>query len=133
MSAGIGEVTVEDLITLNALGHQYIDSSPAAEVHFCVTSDYITSEPSVFQQAKIFDVLKHPRLGRVIEIGKGNAVTDMINRVVFSVTKVKYTKCETYEEALQFLAQNAEELPEFDMETAITTITNKVLVSYTPD
>ena len=86
--------------------HESFLSSGVAPVHIVVDLTRMETIPTNLKQnMSMGDYLRHPNLGWTVLVG-GNVLVNFMLSILSQVFQMKYTKRETVEEALAFLAEH---------------------------
>lgn len=98
-----GEVSEQDLKTMDAWLIACMDDSPALLVHHIIDTSDVT-KPTSARQALQLKAPRHPRMGWSITIGANrNPIVRFLTALVISAARIRYRDVSTLDEALALL------------------------------
>lgn len=100
-----GEQTLKELIESNTAMINYLEDTSRPKVHAIINDEHLVSIPlGMFEMRKSLTYLDHPKLGWVVMLGdKKNLVNNLLSSILAKITRTRYIRVRTFDEALQHL------------------------------
>lgn len=78
----------------------------AEKLHYIADSLEVTKTPkSLTAVRQLIELVRHPKVGYYIVIGKPKVIVDFFITAIVTATKVRYYRADSYEDAIAFLKE----------------------------